>query len=322
MFYKHKRKNGMNSRPYYFATAILRYLGPSFHLRRKLKRTLAKLNSRPDKEYILNRVEYYNKLKPHTPLGDNATEIGALSIKRDKSYYVLDTQEFSRWFNPYLKWNYRFGDVTTIPEVPAILKSRPIAKDNSNSILLNLDKVRHFTFMKDKKAFRDKKDMFIFRGHISHKPHRIRFMEMYFEHPMCEAGIINPMPDFPKEWTKEPITIWEHLDYKFVITLEGNDVASNLKWVLSSNSIAVMPQPKYETWFMEGTLIPNYHYIEIKPDYSDLVERLEYYMAHPEEAEAISRNAHEYIKQFLNPEREKLISLLVLDKYFRMTDQA
>ena len=29
-------------------------------------------------------------------------------------------------------------------------------------------------------------------------------------------------------------------------------------------SIVIMPKPKYETWFMEGTLIPDYHYIFIK----------------------------------------------------------
>lgn len=75
------------------------------------------------------------------------------------------------------------------------------------------------------------------------------------------------------------------MDYKFIMALEGNDVASNLKWVMSSNSIAVMPRPTCETWFMEGKLIPNYHYIEIKPDFTDLEERLKYYIEHPEEAQ-------------------------------------
>ena len=105
------------------------------------------------------------------------------------------------------------------------------------------------------------------------------------------------------------------------MALEGNDVASNLKWVMSSNSIAVMPRPTCETWFMEGKLIPNYHYIEIKPDFTDLEERLKHYIEHPEEAQQIIEHAHEYVAQFRNPRREKLISLLVLDKYFRMTGQ-
>ena len=85
---------------------------------------------------------------------------------------------------------------------------------------------------------------------------------------------------------------------------------------MSSNSIAVMPRPLFETWFMEGRLIPNYHYIEVKPDFSDLLERMDYYSAHPEEAEAIIKHAHEYVDQFRNSRRERLISLLVLKKYF------
>ena len=117
------------------------------------------------------------------------------------------------------------------------------------------------------------------------------------------------------------MTIADHLKYKFILALEGNDVASNLKWVMSSNSVAVMPRPTCETWFMEGTLIPNYHYIEIKPDFSDLEERLNHYIQHPNEAESIIKHAHEYVNQFKDKKREDIISLLVLDKYFRMTGQ-
>ena len=72
---------------------------------------------------------------------------------------------------------------------------------------------------------------------------------------------------------------------------------------------------------MEGTLKPDYHYIEIRPDFSDLEDKLRYYIEHPEEAEAISRHANEYVEQFKDKERERLISLLVMDKYFRMTGQ-
>jgi spore maturation protein CgeB len=70
---------------------------------------------------------------------------------------------------------------------------------------------------------------------------------------------------------------------------------------------------------MEGTLKPNYHYIEVKDDFSDLEERLTYYIEHPEEAEAIIEHAHEYVAKFRDQKRERLISLLVLQKYFDIT---
>ncbi|ENT7385234.1 hypothetical protein ACXLUW_000800 [Campylobacter coli] len=34
----------------------------------------------------------------------------------------------------------------------------------------------------------------------------------------------------------------EQMKYKFIISLEGNDVASNLKWEMNSNSLVLAPQ--------------------------------------------------------------------------------
>jgi hypothetical protein len=115
--------------------------------------------------------------------------------------------------------------------------------------------------------------------------------------------------------------LYDHLYYRYIMSLEGNDVASNLKWVMSSNSVAVMPRPTCETWYMEARLIPNYHYVEIASDYHDLIDRINYYEAHPEEAKAIIQHAHEWVAQFQNKKREDLISLMVLDKYFQKTGQ-
>ena len=42
------------------------------------------------------------------------------------------------------------------------------------------------------------------------------------------------------KWIKNRMTINEQLQYKFILCFEGNDVASNLKWVMSSNSIAII----------------------------------------------------------------------------------
>lgn len=173
--------------------------------------------------------------------------------------------------------------------------------------------------MNDTIKFADKKDMVIFRGKVKGKESRRRFMELYFDNKMCDLGDVSKNTTDPAEWQTAKKSIREHLEYKFIMALEGNDVASNLKWIMSSNSVAVMPRPTCETWFMEGRLIPDYHYIEIKPDFSDLEERLNYYIAHPDKAEEIARNANNYVAQFKNKKRERLISLLVLDKYFRMT---
>jgi hypothetical protein len=242
-----------------------------------------------------------------------------------RTAYFFDSYEFTRWFDDRLLWRMIPGDVTTVPPFPAVVKSRPIAGDNAASVLLNLDKARHFVFLRDDIPFREKEDRAIFRLTINcHHPNHVlrrRFMERYFGSEICDAGISNRHPSLPPEWTKPRISLYDHLKYKFVLAIEGNDVATNLKWILSSNSLAVMPRPTYETWFMEGTLIPNYHYVEIRPDYSDLEERMRYYIAHPEEAEAIIAHAHAYVDRFRDRRRERLVSLLVLERYFAATGQ-
>ena len=53
---------------------------------------------------------------------------------------------YTRLFNSSNKMSYCFGDLTEIPKIPSIVKSRPISNDNANSVLLNLNKVRHFSF--------------------------------------------------------------------------------------------------------------------------------------------------------------------------------
>jgi hypothetical protein len=312
---------GKNTKTPYYARNLLRWCLPRGITRRRLAGTLASLADRPDRDLIERRVDSCNKLDTRTPLPASAPQIGDLRLGRKLTVYYFDCYEYLRWFDPALRWCYLFGDIKHVPAHPSIVKSRPIHGDNRNSVLLNLDKVRHFIFLDDTLSFAEKRDQAIFRGSISHKPHRRKFLEMFHGHPLCDARSVKDGPDVPAAWRGGPLTLYDHLRYKFIISLEGNDVASNLKWAMSSNSVTVMPRPTYETWFMEGTLVPEEHYIEIRPDYADLEEKLRHYIAHPAEAERISAHAHAYVKQFFDPRRELLTSLLVLQKYFRLTGQ-
>ena len=325
------RKHKNSKLLYYIRNGFRWYCIPRFmsEIRRKKILTSFEKLDMQEKRYVLDRVGYYNKLvennHPFPVECCDGTELvplsrlkrgATLSKRRVGSMYFFDTYEYIRYFKKDKLASFLFGDITFVPEVPSFVKSRPIEGNISYSVLLNLDKNRHFTFIKDNRRFREKRDMLIGRAFVD-QPHRVRFWEMYFGHPLCDLGNINKKLVSHPEWSVKPITIDHHLDYKYILCLEGNDVATNLKWVMSSNSVAVMPSPVYETWFMEGTLIPNYHYIEIKPDFSDLEERLNYYTAHPEECEQIIRNAHTYIKQFQNHKRERLIHLMVIEKYFQ-----
>ena len=301
-----------NAKPPYYIRHFLIYLTPSSFYQKELKNLLA---YNKDKEYITNRVNYYNKTKQIFTL--NEAKRKKKKKKEKKKTYFFDLYKYLTYFNENFKLSYLFGDVIHIPNEPTFVKSRPISEKNQNSILFNLNKVRHFIFINDSIRFEEKKDILVWRGK-AHQKHRQYFLNKYYTHPLCDVGQILKKQDKRKiEWEKSKMSLKEQLNYKFILTIEGNDVASNLKWVMSSNSLAFMVRPKYETWFMEGTLIPNYHYVLLKDDYSDIEEKIRYYSEHSEEAKKIINNAHVYIEQFQSQEREDVISLMVLDKYFK-----
>lgn len=307
----------------YFIVNYSRKLIPTKFYQKFLRKKIAAINEF-DRDYLTDRLNYYNKLSSQKEVGENAVFLSEISKIKGPAAYYFDTFEHTRYFSESLKANFLFKDVIHVPDVPTLQKSRPIGDTNENAVILKMDKKRHFLFVKDPYQFSQKKGLLIGRGSISApnspQPHRVRFMEMYFNHPLCDLGQVNKVGGNP-DWLKPKISIIDHLEYKFILSLEGNDVATNLKWIMSSNSIAVMPVPKYETWFMEGRLIPDFHFICIKSDYSDLEEKLRYYIDHPIQAQQIVKNANAYVKQFLSNKLEDLISLLVLQKYFYYTGQ-
>lgn len=288
-----------------------------YFLKQDAEKTIVRLKQKfkeAELAEIEDRVNYYNKTAPFDKSRLNH-KVSELRKPHSPKVYFLDTYEYARFFDDTLPIDWKFGDVTEVPSEPSVVKSRPVNGNNENSVVLNLDKVRHFVTVNDPKAFQEKKDLLIGRGAIfGNQQNRVDFYKKYFHHPLCDLGQTNNEGDFG--WQKPKIDIARHLDYKFILSLQGNDVATNLKWIMSSNSIAVMPKPTMETWYMEGRLIGGVHYIEIKDDYSDVEEQLNHYIHHPEECLKILQNAKAYRNQFENKAKEDLCALLVLKKYF------
>lgn len=270
------------------------------------------------RQEIARRVNYYNQLVASKMLPSEAQYIADFARGKSWAYYI-DMKKYLLAFDRGLKFLYLPGDVRTIPDHPTLLKSRPISEHNAPSVLLKLNRIRHYFFVNDSVPFAQKKNLLVWRG-ACHKPHRQAFVSQFYDHPLCNVGDSHPnSKDQP--WHRGFMSVSEQLQYKFILSIEGNDVATNLKWIMGSNSLCFMTRPKYETWFMEGTLVPGYHYVELADDYSDLEEKVQYYAKHVEEANNIVKNANAYVSTFMDTRQEHLIGLLVLQKYFEKTGQ-
>lgn len=303
-----------NKTPYYF-TNYLSYFLPNILYRNKFKRILATYNAIEDKSYIRDRLNYYFKKTDTFAINEKSESIAHFYKTHKKKTYFFDSISYLRAFDLKRKFHYIFGDVTHVPDIPSFVKSRPIFGDNENSVLLKLNKVRHYFFISDKKKFTNKKDLLVWRGEAHGKPHRIQFLKELWDHPLCDVGQTHkPVENVP--WQKSKMSIRKQLEYKFVFCIEGNDVATNIKWAMSSNSLVFSCKMKYETWFMEGRLQPDYHFVLIKDDLSDIEEKILYYSKHTDEALKIIKNANDWVKQFKNKEIEDMISFLVIQKYF------
>ena len=210
--FKHK-----NNKVLYYAIGFVRQLFPYLFFQTGLDKKISTVKDF-DIEYIRKRANYYNKLDEIVNLSDGIKNLAHFKLRKQHKTYFFDSYEYTRYFNQKLKADFKFGDVTFIPEEPAIVKSRPIGGNNSNSVILNLDKVRHFMFLNDKKDFRKKKNMLVGRN-VAGQAHRIKFLEMYINHPLCNVGKINN-DDNHHNLLRERLTIEEQLNYKFILCLE------------------------------------------------------------------------------------------------------
>ena len=300
----------------FYINNIFKSLIPNYFFQRKLNYWLQEASKYPEAE-IQERLSYYitkNKGK----LADNAIALKDFKRPKKGTMYYYDLVQYTRYFKNHLKIKFKFGDIQENQNSLTIVKSRPI-NHTGNSVLMKLDALRHFYFVNDTIPFSEKKNEVVWRGYI-HKENRRSLVEKFYNHRQCNIGNI-PLHNENPDWAKPFISIEEQLQYKFILSIEGHDVATNLKWIFSSNSLCFMPTPKFETWFMEGKLIPNVHYVHLKDDYSDMLEKMDYYTTHEDEALIIIKNAQNWVARFLDEKLEKIISLKVLDAYFKSTKQ-
>jgi hypothetical protein len=237
-------------------------------------------------------------------------------------YYINDLRKYFnnseiKIFNIYIA----FGDIDVKMKKYCFTKSRPIDLTNNLNILLNLNTPRHWEGLDDVKKFDipfDKKNnKIIWRGGSTGNK-RVKFVNKYQNHQnknidikfsnLCQ-NIIN------NNYILSKLSINEQLQSKFLISIEGNDVATNLKWILYSNSVVIMPKPTVCSWVMEDKLISGTHYIEIKSDYSNLEEKYKWCLNNLETCKKIAENGKKYIEQFLNQENEKKITNKIIEIY-------
>ena len=103
-------RSGKNIKLIYYIKNMLGMLIPNIFFQMQLRHKLASLSDRKDKDYILYRVNYYNKLLPGAILPESVPALAEHKLKGHK-VYIYDTRCYTRWFSQQLRLNLCAGDV-------------------------------------------------------------------------------------------------------------------------------------------------------------------------------------------------------------------
>ena len=193
----------------------------------------------------------------------------------------------------------------------------------------------HNNELKDR-LWNDKLDKVIWRGAATNTIEGVRlsFVEQYFNYSedtfdvgFSEHGLC--LPEYNRgsdckiyeDLSKRFVGKDEMLKSKYIISLEGNDVATNLKWLLYSNSCPIMPIPTRESWAMESLLKPYVHFVPISFNGTtkkwNLEQQYQFCLDNDDLCNEIAQNGKQFIleNKFLDIEHESYLQQRILDLY-------
>lgn len=168
----------------------------------------------------------------------------------------------------------------------------------------------------DKTMWKDKKFMVVYRGADSSpaqsktfKPSRLEIVSRNINLPETDLGLTN-ITNFIKHGIKEEevrpylrdkLSITKQMENKFILCLEGADIASSFGWVLASGSVPIHTYPFcHEVWYFNG-LQPWVHFLPLKHDGSDLKEIMQWARDHDQECQTIAQAGRQHMLKMNDP---------------------
>ena len=213
-----------------------------------------------------------------------------------------------------------YGEMGDTSPISCIRKSR--TTEDMRSIIYNFRSIRHtdpcFEVRRKDIPWAAKNNDVIWRGATTGKEHREKFVQKYFDQYDVAFSTVKQKPNLAP-YKKDRVSIAKQLTYKYIVSLEGNELPSNRRWTLASNSVPIMPKPKWHSWIMEEKLEPYVHYLELNDDLSNLEELLNWARENDEKCREIALNGKQFMAQFLDLENDLKVQKLLLEEFSKRT---
>jgi hypothetical protein len=157
-----------------------------------------------------------------------------------------------------------------------------------------------------------------------HKLARSQLVLLSLAHPeMIDARfhkVIQCEPNIPaileaKGMVGSSVSREDHLKFKYLIDVDGNSCTyERYFWLLLSNSLVLKQMTQNVQWYYGG-LTPYQHFVPVKADLSDLLEKIEWAKAHDAECKKMAERASQFVKDNLSSEDTLLYLYLLLQRY-------
>lgn len=215
--------------------------------------------------------------------------------------------------------------VNTTLRTPLVTASSKYNKDKVSPIVWKLEMCRHWDPLEYSRRhdtkWEDKKLGALWRGDLTGNHltevytneqicfgnQRCRFVFYHRNSKLVNAGLSSGLHWFSSEngyisgvpVIKGRVSIQQIQKYKVIISMEGNDVASGLKWALLSESVVLMPKPTKSSWAMEELLEPWIHYIPMYDNGTNAEEMIQWVGDNDKEAKKIAERGRLFMYDML-----------------------
>lgn len=273
-------------------------------------------------QYELDPPEIHNEIKHDRPI------LSTQNYTKLKAHYITDINKYIKLSpNPNIPLWFQVGDCSyTGKPFPVFVKTRDSWNPKANGVIANLNSVRHWSLVSLMPLFdvpwEKKESKIIWRGTttgcVRRNPEQFTredLVKNYWNKYDVAFHTTSTGFGHLKKYVKSRMTQKDMLKCKYLLVINGNDKASALNWILASNSLPIMPKPRFLSWLCEPWLKDGVHYIEVKDDFSDLDEKLEWCKQNDQQCKQIAYNGKDFIlKNFMNKKTEDEITVELIQK--------
>ena len=158
---------------------------------------------------------------------------------------------------------------------------------------------------------------------------RTKLINLSLKHPnIIDAKFVQPLVQMDDNQLKnmfmksgyvgQRLSIVDQLQYKYQMLIDGNTSSwTRAYWQIFSNSVIFKQESNNIQWYY-NYLQPFVHYIPVKHDLSDLVEKIEWAQAHNDSIQKIIENANNFAYNNLQYEDLLLYMYLTLNEYAKL----